>query len=154
MGLADIITNLNATLVARGIDEDRLFTGAEHLRKHGAPPRIVWTPGRRETIGPAAKGGWNPRPLRTRNAALDAHCWGADLASTEQLLNDVVAAVHAVAHGAYQTPGVEWFGVDGDVVKVGFVAVVSFTFEVPIVAPTKTTATIATVAQAEAIETS
>lgn len=153
MGLADVITAVQDKLVERGYAEEIFKLGLEHALAHGSPPRIVWAPARRgETIGPAVKLGANPRSLRTRNAVFEAHIWGEDLDATETMLNDVVAAVHAVIYGNYQASGVEWFGKDGALVVHGWVAVVSFTVEIPITAPAKTTATIQTTAHTTAIE--
>lgn len=151
MNLSAVIEAANAKLDELGVTAPR-FVGAEHLAKNAAPPRIVWAPGARDTYGPPRTTGANPRHLRTRHASLVATIWGKTLAEAEELHDRVVEAVHAVQHGNYQVNDAEWFGVDGDLVKLGFAVRIGFTLQIPVTERSKTTITIATVAQTTAIE--
>jgi hypothetical protein len=150
MGLADIISTVDAELEAADVELTSLV-GAHHLAAEGAPPRVVWVP-TEDSFGPAEKGGVEPRQLRTRIAGVEAHVWGQDLAATEALVNSVIAAVHAAAHGSYAVSSGRWYGQDGEVLHFGTVCVLSFQFRIPVTAPTYETAVVETVTKTATLE--
>lgn len=87
--------------------------GAKWVSSHETrPPRIVWVPVR-ETFGPADGPGGRPRQLRSRLCCLEAHLWEADVAGVEQLLHNLVIAIHRSTVGSYKLTGGKWSSEDG-----------------------------------------
>jgi hypothetical protein len=106
--------------------------GPKELNNNRAKaPRVVWVP-TRDRFGPPRGPGANPRRILTRNAGCEVHLWGADLASTEALLNSVLSAIHKVAHGSYEATEGEWKDQLGSVTNAGLAYVFGVTFAVPV----------------------
>lgn len=148
--LSDIITLITDRLTAAGVTAP-VFVGPEHIAKLSAPPRIVFSPGARDTFAaPKEVGGPAPQ-LRLRVATLEVRIWGATLEDTETLLEQVVVAAMEACPGTCQVNDAMWFGVDGDLVTKGYAVLVTFAVEIPIrkpkatLAPVKTVATTATI---------
>lgn len=104
--------------------------GARDVEVHGSPPRIVWIP-TTASHGAAEKQSTNPRRLLTRNVRVVAHCWGEDFDGTEQLVHDLLRAIHKSGWGSIALLGEEWVQPTNS--DRGFVALVSFAPAVPVV---------------------
>lgn len=66
------------------------------LPTHGAPPRVVWVPGRDRWEGPQKTprgGGASGRSLATCHAGVELHCWGADRPAAWALVRSIVRAL-------------------------------------------------------------
>jgi hypothetical protein len=80
--------------------------GAKHLADHGAPPRVVW-----ERL-PASFGepptiSSNPRMLWNKRIELRLHFWGVDEDACDQMVDNEVAALDSIIHGAYRPTRLE-----------------------------------------------
>lgn len=134
---------------------------ATHLNEAAVPPRIVWVPMQESYGPPVGQGGDgvnSPRPVATRQSAMEMHLWAAavpqtgsvtqndaDLDACEQLLNAFMWAVYSVAHGAFQWGGQgRWSrgNVDGQLLTLGIGYILPVTFWIPVVRPLPTLATI------------
>lgn len=131
MGLVDFFTAVETQVTAvmgalvPPVDPPVFRIGADKVSIQDAPNRVVWVPAGETIRGPHDQGGdgvRNPRPLRTRHTRVLVHIWAAgpalldatadrrpgDIAATEVLLNHLVAAIHDVAHGAYDVVAGDW----------------------------------------------
>ncbi len=117
-----------------------LLIGEKHKAENGVPPRIVWVPVS-ESFGPAKKIGGNPRAVRTRLATVECEVWGADLATTEQMINDIIFAAHtALGHGWYEVQSGRW-KTEGELRALGYECALTWTFEIPVVGTAATATT-------------
>lgn len=80
-----------------GVDADRWLVRADRLADDEAAdfprPRYVWVP-TFERFGPPERAGGNPRPILTREAGLELHLWSDGYDACEDLLLDVIGALH------------------------------------------------------------
>lgn len=147
-----MIQGLFDALKARltGIDME---LGPETISEHGQPPRIVLTPSPgADTFGGPLQQDKALRSLRTRNAAIEAHLWGADYDAIEKahtgLLHRFVAALHAEANGSYTVmPGSGYQDTReaGSKMNQGRLYILVFSIETPVVRAPQETATITSV---------
>ena len=133
--------------------------GEQGEGQNDAPPRLVWVPSR-DSFGPALQIGPKPRgrSVRSRRAGVDCHLWApaaspgpgvnlatASLSAAEQVLNDLLAAVHEElragtaadadtwwSHGCkYELGSCEW-QTRGTLMQNGCECIVEMTFELPV----------------------
>jgi hypothetical protein len=140
MGLAQIHSAIAAELNAGREAPIPVLLGDEHLEVHGSPPRIVCVP-TTDTFAPAEKGGVNPRPLRTRSIGSFWRVWAASHDEAEQLLNDLIVAVHVVTGGCYQLGECDWL-TKGALTHLGAACDLDVQFLTPITARSHATATV------------
>lgn len=67
--------------------------GWKAIAENGKPPRIVWKASS-DTFGAAMASSFNPKPIMTRFAGVEAHCWGKDEEMAEELAHQVITALH------------------------------------------------------------
>ena len=139
--LADIInaamTRLNT---GRQLRLDTLM-GEKHIMAVGVPPRVVWVP-TDDSFGPTENLGAQPRQVYTRIAGVGVHIWGPDLAQTEKLLNDLVAAIRQTVTGPnVNLESATWI-TEGELMALGAVCVLRAAFKIPITEAPLTTTTI------------
>jgi hypothetical protein len=139
-GLKDRLTGIEVLL------------GPEATTEHGQPPRIVITPvaGSDTFTGPIQKEKAS-KSLRTRNAVIEAHLWGADYDAIELpptgLLHRFISALHTEAHGCYTImPGSGYQDAReaGSKMNQGRLYILVLSIETPVVKPPMETATITT----------
>lgn len=136
MGLATVLTEAVGYLQVTYPTLVSKF-GGELKAEHDVPPRIIWVP-TADAYGPAKLKNVEPRPIRTRLAGCTAFIWGADVATTETLVNDTIAALHKTAYGNYEIRSGQWL--DAAKVQKGRAYMLEFTIEIPItLAPTTVT---------------
>lgn len=140
--LATILETVRARL---GVATTAWLIGAHKVQQNARPPRYVWIPGRDKLAAPERAGG-RPRALYTRQATVDCHLWGTDLADAENRLHALIAAMHAEARTSFAVTGADWDQAQAN--EAGQLVVVSFAIEIPVTDATLTTAT--TVGQATA----
>jgi hypothetical protein len=108
-------------------------------RQDLAPPRIVWVPTSAKHAAPE-KQKTNPRRLLTRTPTIVAHCWAIDgVAQTpqahydacEDLVHNLLVALHKSVHGSIEMGGEEWL--QPTQIDLGHVALVTFIPRVPVV---------------------
>ena len=119
------------------------LVGEKHVFENGAPPRLVWVPGR-DSFGPAEKGGTAPRQLRTRIARFDVHVWGADFEATEALVNDTIAAIYLMTRGSFELSEGEWVTA-GELLAFGAVCILGVSFKIPVTEAPSTTKVVTTI---------
>jgi hypothetical protein len=109
------------------------FIGEKHIAQHDTPPRLVWVPFA-DTFGPPVQVGANPKSYATRVAGVDCAVWGEDLAKTEEMVNDLIVALHreCVSRGNYELRGGEWITA-GELTNNGIVYLLHLAIDVPIV---------------------
>ncbi len=120
MALADVVAALNTDFLARNCKAPILL-GAQYLRDHDAPSRIVIVPGTDtfgeklpSTIPKGLPGQPNPRAIKTRFCTAVANIWAAapemrepgaqqaaDLAALDALINCFIAALQSTCAGIY-----------------------------------------------------
>lgn len=124
MALGDVVQALNVDFLARHCRAPILL-GAQYLRDHDAPSRIVIVPGT-DTFAPklpsttplGVKGQPNPRAIGTRLCTAVANIWAAapelrdaaaqqaaDLAALDALINCFVSALQSTCSGLYTLTG-------------------------------------------------
>jgi hypothetical protein len=106
--------------------------GTKTRAQNDAPPRIVWTMPQ-GTFEAADKGLRRNRRLITRVLNISAVCWGKDLDATEQLVHDLLVALHRTAWGSIAMVGEQWPDDADD--EIGLVAVVTFAVKIPVEEP-------------------
>ena len=133
------------------------FIGEENLGRNGAPPRVVFIPGRDKLAKGASMTGTAagrlqlPRILGTRTAGVVAHVWAkgngrtsfAEITETEVLANRVVSACEDIAGGALVLGDGEW--VTGEKIAMfgrGYLLDLGFLIPLTKVDPTTTTAVV------------
>lgn len=142
--LSDIITIITTRLTAAGVTAP-VFVGPEHIAKLASPPRIVFSPGARDTFrAPREVGGRSPQ-VAVRMATLEVRIWGPDLEATETLLEQLVVAALGAERVNCQVSDALWFGVDGELVTRGYAVLVNLAVEIPIRKPAATLAPVETV---------
>lgn len=129
--LADIITNVLTRLNAGRATPLALKVGERHIGENDAHTRIVWVPSE-DTFSPAVQVGGMPRAVATRVAGVEAHVWAADMAETEDLVNDLVVAWHAATGGHYDLRGGEW-KTAGELMNDGSAYLLRLTAHLPVV---------------------
>jgi tetrahydromethanopterin S-methyltransferase subunit B len=82
------------------------------------------------------KVGANPKSYATRVAGVDCAVWGEDLAKTEQMVNDLIVALHreCMSRGNYELRGAEWVTA-GELTNNGIVYLLRLAIDIPIVGP-------------------
>lgn len=90
MALTDIIAAVGEQLD----DSIDVKVGKKNLNANGAPPRIIWVP-TQDRFAPTQRVGGNAKAILTRKAGVEVHCWGADFAATEDLINQALVAIYA-----------------------------------------------------------
>jgi hypothetical protein len=96
-----------AKLAELGISGLTVEYGPDALMEHGSPPRIVWCKGTGDIL-PTDRVGGNPRPLVRRRVRVEAHIWGQDDEQAEQLLEENIRVVHALAGGVWRPVSELW----------------------------------------------
>ena len=78
--------------------------------------------------------GANPKSYATRVAGVDCAVWGEDLAKTEEMVNDLIVALHreCMSRGNYELRGAEWI-TTGELTNNGIVYLLRLAIFVPIV---------------------
>lgn len=109
--------------------------GAKALDQNDAPPRVVWLyPQAGHAPAQKVRDENNRRPLErailTRQVQVIAHCWGADLDATEQLVHDVIAATHGLAWGSVGFGGEQWQPSSN--AELGEVALLTMSVDIPV----------------------
>ncbi len=109
------------------------FIGEKHIAQHDTPPRLVWVPSA-DSFGPPVQVGANPKSYATRVAGVDCAVWGEDLAKTEEMVNDLIVALHreCMSRGNYELRGGEWITA-GELTNNGIVFLLHLAIAVPIV---------------------
>lgn len=135
--VAAVIAEINAKLPAEWAANS--VVGAEKLGEHATPPQVIWVP-TKDDFGPGMQGAKEPRVLMYRQAGLEVHIWGAGedqpaaLASTEQMIQDVLNGIHAVLNGlgvGYAVNGGRWENAGGQM-QAGSLYILSVVFNLPI----------------------
>ncbi len=105
--VSDLIGYLETDIVAR-VSGVTFATGKRFLPANArSTPSIVWVP-LSNSFGPPRTVGARPRQFYTNFATIAAHCWAADFAGAELLLEAVAAAAHRVAHGSVAIGDADW----------------------------------------------
>lgn len=91
--------------------------GRRAVKENATPPRVVWVP-TNGVIAPAlevggarvvgGQAGTRDRQVRTREQHFEVHCWGADVAQTENLVDAVVAAAWDLERGHQAAGSFVW----------------------------------------------
>lgn len=150
--LTDVIAAVNANLVTNGTFlATQISTGNLFNAQQDSPPRLVWVPSADSYEGAVMNHGNRSgagRSLRTRAAGVDAHIWGGDFASTEDLITGVIQACQmtvTASSSTYETLSGVWRQ-DG-YEAFGFVYMLKLAFKIPVQDMVPTTATILTLPQ-------
>ena len=93
MALAEIIETLVAAFNDARPRPIPSLVGEMKIAQNETPQRLVWIP-TPHSFGPPVKVGANPKSYATRVAGVDCAVWGEDLAKTEQMVNDLIGALH------------------------------------------------------------
>ena len=111
------------------------FIGEKYIAQHDTPPRLVWVPSS-DFFGAPVQIGANPKTYATRFAGVDCAVWGEDLATTEEMVNDLIVAIHraCISRGNYELRGGEWTTA-GELTNNGIVFMLHLVIQVPIVGP-------------------
>lgn len=153
--------------------------GEQGEGQNDAPPRLVWVP-TRDTFGAATRIGPAPqgRSVRARHASVDCHVWGpavipaagvdqaaANLSAAEQILNDLLAAVHEELRGGLAPDGRTWWSrgcayelgaaawqTKGTLMQHGCECIVEITFALPVLEPAPARVVPQTITLTESIE--
>jgi len=109
------------------------FIGEKFIAQNDTPPRLVWIP-TADSFGPPVKVGANPKSYATRVAGVDCAVWGEDLAKTEEMVNDLIVALHqqCLSRGNYELRGAEW-STAGELTNNGIVYLLRLAIDIPIV---------------------
>lgn len=88
----------------------RILIGSKHLESNIGSPLIVLVPMSGINFSSPEVPGYdvNPQLLRTRDIVFDAHCWGKDGKSVEQLADAVTTAVYDITMSRCFIDGEEW----------------------------------------------
>lgn len=151
MALSDVVQALNADFKLRGCPVPILL-GAQYLRDHDAPSRIVIVPGT-DSYGEklistqplGVPGQPNPRAIKTRNQTAVANIWAAapemrvpgsqvaaDLAACDALVNTFIAALQSQVPGIYALSGGTYPSSQESHVNRGIVYELGFSVQIPI----------------------
>jgi len=125
--LSQILTDAQARITT--ITGLTFAVGARNLAVNAAPPRVVWVP-TRDLIGPKEHSSRIAPSLYTRQAGVQAHCWGASLEAAETLVSAVIAALHESARGSVQFAGIEW--ASPETVTRGELAILTLSLSIPV----------------------
>lgn len=147
MHLEHLWQAMRTSQVLAEIDGLTQLFGEEHIRREGAPPRIVWVPPDRESFIPRARSVVplnNPRSLWVRKATVQAHLWGWDArpdataehhhTAAESLLQSVIQALQAQMFIGYwyEPEAVEWEKQGDEVLKFGRYCVLLVSMHFPV----------------------
>lgn len=157
MSLKTILTAIHTELTGNGVLQASApfeFGYAPRFTR-GQPTRIYWTPALERFSGPdpripraALVASPNPaRALRTRLAAVEAHLWAGNerssqldnIADVEQLLSDLVSAIHHQAYGNYELLAGRMVAAGSDATNLGHAYVLSVAFQIPLLETQKAT---------------
>lgn len=134
--------------------------GPKFLMKQEAPPRVTWVPTTDRYLAPEPHTpqftqtgkilAIEPRVIRSREAGVDIHLWGASYADTEALTEQYIAALWsgnaANLWGAFEVDSGRWIETDGREMSLfGMVYVLPMIFRIPIRLPSMQTAIISSV---------
>lgn len=133
MALADFIGDVVAHLNTGRDEPIPSYLGEKYKAQNDAPPRLVWVP-TSDTFGPAVRIGANPKSVANRVAGVECRIWGATLADTEALLNDVLVAARRMGGGLLEMRGGEW-QTEGELANEGFLYVMSLAVQIPVTEP-------------------
>ena len=135
MALAKIIETVVAAFNDGRTPPVQSFIGEKYIAQNDTPPRLVWIP-TTDTFGPPVKVGANPKAYATRVAGVDCAVWGEDLGKTEQMVNDLIVALHreCLSRGNYELRGAEWITA-GELTNNGIVYLLRLAIDIPIVGP-------------------
>lgn len=103
--------------------------GTKDINEHDSAPRVVWVPVAASHTA-AEKQTTNGKSVLTRNPTVVAHCWGASFDELEELVHQVILAVHGSARADASHLGEEW--PPEMVTHHGCVALVKFSVKVPV----------------------
>ncbi len=126
---------LTANLAAAGVSPLPSFgIGKRALVDAGSYPRITWVPTRGPHDGKGLGKGMtsNPRALTIRHLQIEAHVWGEDIDSTEELARHLVAAVQGAGLATIFKPIGEAWDTESNT-QSGELCVVTFEVEMPFV---------------------
>ena len=109
------------------------FIGEKYVAQNDTPPRLVWIPST-DSFGPPVQVGANPKSYATRVAGVDCAVWGEDLGRTEEMVNDLIVALHreCMSRGNYELRGAEWITA-GELTNNGIVYLLRLAIFIPIV---------------------
>lgn len=133
--LSALFDELEGRLGAKYASKLTFGRGAKALDHNDAPPRVVWLyPRATHAAAQKVRDDRHTRPLErsllTREVQIIAHCWGADLDETEQLVHDVIVATHKLAWGSVAFGGEEW--PPNANAELGEVAFVTMSVQIPV----------------------
>lgn len=96
---------------------ERVLIGSKHLESNIGSPLVVLVPMAGVNFAAPEVPGYNinPQLLRTRDMTFDAHCWGKDGKSAEQLADAVTTAVYDATECRCFIDGEEWAEAGHDV---------------------------------------
>jgi hypothetical protein len=113
-------------------------TGARDLAHQRALPSVVWVPTTAKHDAPRKS--TNPKNLRTRIRTIVAHCWAVadgddpdgrkSLDACDELVSNLIVALHKVAWGSVRTVGEDW--IQPDEISHGHACLVTFEIETPV----------------------
>lgn len=136
-----------------------VLVGKKYIAADGVPPRVVLVPSR-DRIAPPQRVGGVQRAIHTRFAGVQMHVWGADVATTEALVHQVLVAIRAavstlgvlvIAPDGYKALDGGWL--DNSWAQLGEVWVGNLEFAFPVTAPALPTQTITSIPQTNQLET-
>lgn len=103
---ATLETLMGQVVTALGTGAPSHAYGAKHLADHAAPPRVVWERLPASFAKPPTIAS-NPRLLWNKTIELRLHCWGVDEDACDQMVDNEIAAIDQLIHGAYRPTRLE-----------------------------------------------
>jgi hypothetical protein len=98
--LTDLFEQVN-TALKTGNERLQTAVGGVEKARNGARPRLAWVPLKFRAGGPSEVGG-DRRALWSLTWTVELTVWADDFATADQLLEQAIGELHAIAPGAYQ----------------------------------------------------
>lgn len=127
-----LTANLQVLEADEGLSGIRFVFSAASTYEHGCPPRIAWVPTTDtwDTAQPVEPG---YRSVKTRNATIEAHLWGANYDQAEAMLHNLVSALHKHFPCVHSIQPAKWLQLAKDPqMGMGWVVVLPIVFEIPV----------------------
>lgn len=147
-----------ATTFAGTANEVPAFAfGEDGLGELRSPPSVVWVPRAGTMAGAGQLGGdqiATPRALMRRQLTIEAHIWvsagddqdtSKDFTAAEDLMNHLVAAMHAAWWGAHRVASESWFSGQSASTKLGVICVLGVIVYLPLVRELEQTVVVGTI---------
>lgn len=110
-----------------------LYAGEKHLDEHAVPPRLVLVP-RTDTFDPPDQRQMQPgHALYTRVCGFELHVWGKDLAQVEQMLPEVIGALHLELGTSLRLDSGTWNDPEQAWITKGAAYSLNFAVRVPVI---------------------